>query len=236
MKRASRMLKLRWVGFTLIELLVVIAIIAILAAILFPVFARAREKARTASCQNNLKQLAQGVLMYVQDYDDMFPIFGPQYGQNPDPPGSGVCWWLGIYPYVKNPQLYNCPRYPVTGPFTYWGRTFEVVPRYGMNPRIHVGVPLGGSGGLHIASVRAPAMLVVLADSCHAMGDDWRFAWPLAPGSYNSTPRKCDAARNQQNEDWAPHLGGTNYAFADGHVKWLKDKTFWADRSTYMTP
>jgi len=220
-------------GFTLIELLVVIAIIAILAAILFPVFAKAREKAKNSSCQNNLKQLATGVLMYVQDYDEMFPIFGPQWGQNPDPPGSGVSWWQGIFPYVKNEQLYVCPRYRVTGPWTYWGRTFPCYVYYGMNPNLHVGVPLGGMGGVHLAKLRQPAMCMMLADSCHAMGADWRFVWPLAPGGY---PTKCNVARAEQREAFTPHMGGSNFAFADGHVKWLRDKTFWANRSTYLTP
>src|ERR1035437_3779628 len=94
-------------GFTLIELLVVIAIIAILAAILFPVFARAREKARQTSCTSNLKQLGLGMMMYCQDYDDCTPI--AYSGDNP-----GVTWWSftwkeRIYPYVKNYQLYDCP-------------------------------------------------------------------------------------------------------------------------------
>ena len=100
----------RRTGFTLIELLVVIAIIAILAAILFPVFARAREKARQTSCLSNIKQLALGVIMYTQDYDERYPA------------GDSVAWgtgaWPGyphggyvdgIYPYVKNNQLFLCP-------------------------------------------------------------------------------------------------------------------------------
>ena len=90
-------------GFTLIELLVVIAIIAILAAILFPVFARAREKARTASCQSNCKELALGMLMYAQDYDERTP--GRRYG----PSGSRTYWVNVIFPYVKNEQIYICP-------------------------------------------------------------------------------------------------------------------------------
>jgi prepilin-type N-terminal cleavage/methylation domain-containing protein len=115
-------------GFTLIELLVVIAIIAILAAILFPVFARAREKARTTSCLSNLKQIGLGLAMYVQDYDETWPTmrsFGDcsVYGSAP--------WWcLGTYggiasllnPYVKNNQLFWCPSdtaSPSTNPADY---------------------------------------------------------------------------------------------------------------------
>ncbi|HEY3332781.1 MAG TPA: DUF1559 domain-containing protein [Capsulimonadaceae bacterium] len=91
-------------GFTLIELLVVIAIIAILAAILFPVFATAREKARQTSCASNLKQLGLGVLQYVSDYDEIYPAgqFASMYG-----PG---CGWIGqIYPYVKSSGVFGCP-------------------------------------------------------------------------------------------------------------------------------
>ncbi len=103
-------------GFTLIELLVVIAIIAILAAILFPVFARAREKARQASCTSNQKQMALAVLMYIQDYDEMFPL-GYRESQSTD-----TCHeWCGmtlnqlnaLNTYVKNQQLWVCPDYKV---------------------------------------------------------------------------------------------------------------------------
>src|SRR5260221_9370599 len=91
-------------GFTLIELLVVIAIIAILAAILFPVFAQARESARKASCQSNLKQLALAVGMYKQDYDETYPLGGWR------PNGVGTNDWQNtIAPYVKNKGVYRCP-------------------------------------------------------------------------------------------------------------------------------
>ncbi len=89
-------------GFTLIELLVVIAIIAILAAILFPVFARAREKARETACLSNLKQLNLALHMYAQDYDELFPI--AQTMGNPHPELT-----LGLYPYVSNRQIFYCP-------------------------------------------------------------------------------------------------------------------------------
>ena len=92
-------------GFTLIELLVVIAIIAILAAILFPVFARAREKARTASCLSNQKEICLGFKMYTNDYDEKFPGGGAWVGCS----CGGVCYADKIYSYVKNAQIYHCP-------------------------------------------------------------------------------------------------------------------------------
>jgi len=96
-------------GFTLIELLVVIAIIAILAAILFPVFARAREKARQTSCLSNLKQLALGHLMYAQDYDEKFMKQQPCFnGTNGWTYGAGR-WQDVLQPYIKNTQLQACP-------------------------------------------------------------------------------------------------------------------------------
>jgi prepilin-type N-terminal cleavage/methylation domain-containing protein/prepilin-type processing-associated H-X9-DG protein len=103
--RSRREHRLR-AGFTLIELLVVIAVIAILAAILFPVFAQAREKARQASCQSNLKQYATATAMYVQDYDETFPMASYL---------SGTCvatFYWAVNPYVKNAQVTQCPTEP----------------------------------------------------------------------------------------------------------------------------
>src|SRR5262249_27320458 len=101
-------------GFTLIELLVVIAIIAILAAILFPVFAKAREKARHSSCLSNMKQCALSILMYVQDYDETFPrvpnVADPYLNPNATVEKQGWLYWAQmIRPYVKNEQILACP-------------------------------------------------------------------------------------------------------------------------------
>lgn len=96
-------------AFTLIELLVVIAIIALLAAILFPVFARARENARRSSCQSNMKQIGLGMLQYVQDYDENLP--SPVYGSTSTTPVQQAYyrWQDAIFPYVKNEQIFRCP-------------------------------------------------------------------------------------------------------------------------------
>jgi prepilin-type N-terminal cleavage/methylation domain-containing protein len=97
-------------GFTLIELLVVIAIIAILAAILFPVFAQARESARQTQCTNNQKQIATSVLMYVQDYDETFPM-SAYFGRNPQGQLALVAIYDVLAPYIKNVDIFVCPSY-----------------------------------------------------------------------------------------------------------------------------
>lgn len=115
-KKAAGAFTLITSAFTLIELLVVIAIIAILAAILFPVFAKAREKARQTACLSNEKQIALGLLQYEQDYDEMLPYLW--YGTN----GGGSAlngnykWMDAVYPYIKSEAVFNCPdvSYPIT--------------------------------------------------------------------------------------------------------------------------
>ncbi len=100
-------------GFTLIELLVVIAIIAILAAILFPVFAKAREKARQSSCASNLKQIGLAVMSYKQDYDETYPLSFPATGPGgtrASSCGTNAFWWMDLLvPYTKNEQIFHCP-------------------------------------------------------------------------------------------------------------------------------
>src|ERR1700710_1124277 len=102
----------RQMAFTLIELLVVIAIIAILAAILFPVFAQAREKARSATCMSNLKQCAIADLQYVQDYDEVHTFV---YGGGPNDNGPfNQTWATVMYPYIKSYDVFKCPDDTVT--------------------------------------------------------------------------------------------------------------------------
>jgi len=182
-------------GFTLIELLVVIAIIAILAAILFPVFARAREKARQTSCLSNLKQIGLAAQMYKGDYDER-NVYDRMQTSNPAAPGgpyvSPYCgtnyWYVDILdPYMKNRQVWMCPS--DNGPHTCVG-----FPDHSYEPNTEM-------VGAKDSGVKDPAGTIHFIEAglnsrAHC-GD---------PGSYI----------NQAN-----HNNGWNIAFADGHAKWL---------------
>ncbi len=133
-------------GFTLIELLVVIAIIAILAAILFPVFAQAREAARKTSCLSNTKQIGLGAMMYVQDYDEMYPCNswdGAFMGTTQNDIGIDepkfTLWPWRIQPYIKNKQIFVCPSDPATGKSGWRG--------YSASPNNCWGIPMPISYG-----------------------------------------------------------------------------------------
>jgi prepilin-type N-terminal cleavage/methylation domain-containing protein/prepilin-type processing-associated H-X9-DG protein len=172
-------LKFNRAAFTLIELLVVIAIIAILAAILFPVFARARENARRSSCSSNLKQLGLGILQYTQDYDETYsPGIGP----------SGSQWWQtgwarNIEPYLKSVAVYRCPSDPVpaiataetfagprisyvsNGMWTYYGGKNDMVGLMGLtNPSLYPAYSAGSPPLRRLASVTKPAETIALTE------------------------------------------------------------------------
>jgi prepilin-type N-terminal cleavage/methylation domain-containing protein len=190
-------------GFTLIELLVVIAIIAILAAILFPVFARAREKARQTSCLSNLKQLGMGFMMYTQDYDECTPV---AY--------SGINWWDGswrarIYPYVSNYQIFACPSMsslpcPPNGTGC-----------YGINAYIGEAPP----GYVSLAAITAPAETFALGENNDG---DWVIE-PISDGTYGTPPLPgpWDPTTGWVAANPPHHNGGDNFAYVDGHAKWL---------------
>ncbi len=163
-------------GFTLIELLVVIAIIAILAAILFPVFARARDKARQASCTSNLKQISLGIIMYAQDYDERAPL--AVYNMD----GNSYKRVHGVYdlmePYVKNEQVYICPSGPGAG--TYWrSQHAKATGYYGRRAPTSYGGPYRHSStdswganltwsisrGISIAQLDTPSETICLVES-----------------------------------------------------------------------
>jgi len=176
-------------GFTLIELLVVIAIIAILAAILFPVFAQAREKARQASCLSNEKQMATSMAMYTQDYDEsLAPVWtvpnedwggaGPNWQQQPDL--AMQTWIKKIEPYTKNLSIYACPSTSdlfqvFSGQYFNWINV-QYWPGYGFNYQYlskHQSVPPGGTDPWYyrtrgLAEIAAPAETVMFVDNTEA--------------------------------------------------------------------
>ncbi len=182
-------------GFTLIELLVVIAIIAILAAILFPVFARAREKARQTSCLNNVKQLTLGVMQYTQDYDEVLPAsFYPG-----NPVGSRF-WYEKIDPYVMNTQVRVCPseRSRAMG----YGWNYDFI-GYGSSTSIRV---------YALADIEKPAETIMMADA-------WNYVI-YSPARYNFVPSPGVTVYDY-NAWGARHNDGANIGFLDGHAKWL---------------
>jgi prepilin-type N-terminal cleavage/methylation domain-containing protein/prepilin-type processing-associated H-X9-DG protein len=186
-------------GFTLIELLVVIAIIAILAAILFPVFARAREKARQASCQSNVKQITLGMQMYAQDYDETLPY--SIMGTMPAPLWSV---FEAVEPYLKNQQILLCPSDDGEVDLTSLGlSTYSYIPNSTVMPLYITG--LASDAAVRLAQVRKPAECVAFCD-----GD-------LNESALAATPPDMDVWPHNR------HNQMCNYSFVDGHVKTLKE-------------
>ena len=187
-------------GFTLIELLVVIAIIAILAAILFPVFAKSRDKARQSSCASNEKQIGVAILGYMQDYDEAFPTFDQD-----DQDIATVPWTLParLNPYLKTYKLWKCPG--VGLPMNLGG----TVCSYLGNGVLFQGAP----EMVTLAKIKSVERVVMIQED-----DTLSNAWKLRPldssGDGTSfTNWWCGSTL---------HAGGQNLLFADGHVKWYK--------------
>jgi len=212
-------------GFTLIELLVVIAIIAILAAILFPVFAQAREKARQAQCGSNVRQLGLAINMYKQDYDERFPFGGWLPANN----GSGE-WQNTVAPYIKNKGLYRCPSStdldedPNNPQQWAWNR----------NPVSYLyNNQLGrGRQPLSDATVQQPADCWMVLDGHSDWGGregvDWmgrpNTTWLMEDTTFGSAGSLVTGWLSWQGFTWGlpRHNGGANICYVDGHVKWAK--------------
>jgi len=234
-------------GFTLIELLVVIAIIAILAAILFPVFAQAREKARQTSCLSNTKQIALGIMMYTQDYDESFPLEAGQLGA-----GAGYAWqynlplpadWPNVQdarqyaarvhwaettqPYIKNYQLHACPSATIITRATYDYTKALKTPApstYTYNGLLH---------SYNMAGVATPASLPMMFEGRgKAQVKGYALSNPAlicddgtqpcfykpAGGSGNGSTSTMFVLSGSM---WV-HSGGCNFALTDGHAKWRR--------------
>jgi prepilin-type N-terminal cleavage/methylation domain-containing protein/prepilin-type processing-associated H-X9-DG protein len=221
-------------GFTLIELLVVIAIIAILAAILFPVFAQAREKARAISCLSNLKQIGTGNMMYLQDWDETYPL-GYTW-QEPDGPWGGTMWTVSLAPYIQkygdtgtdfvNGQLngtaniYSCPSIRFTqhsegGPAPGGGIA------YGLNSQVlttgwtTIGT-LHTFPGVPMASVQTPANLVAFADAAQIRPESDPNIYSGCSGTCNNPNDPNDAACGpftMQPDKWQPKSRSAGWEF-----------------------
>jgi len=196
-------------GFTLIELLVVIAIIAILAAILFPVFARAREKARQASCQSNLKQFGVAAAMYSQDYDETCVSVYADVTAGGGFDTDDYSWRVALMPYVRNAQLFQCASYRPADKFNGSGPDVGLNGGYAMNT-VHwaTGAPNNPSG-CSDSAVWDAASVITFTDY------DGGISISNTDGLNTHDFVRGDAAG-------ARHNGGANYTFYDGHVKFLK--------------
>lgn len=229
-------------AFTLIELLVVIAIIAILAAILFPVFAQAREKARAAACLSNQKQIALAVLQYSQDYDETLPVAGD--GQE-----CRGRWQWQLYSYVKNGQVFTCPDFGdqpwdvnsynksasnVGCPNLY--QHDSTGGGYGWNNDLHYmnGTRADTGPGFYLASIKKPAETILVGDTgiLAANGGSAGQGWNMfacdprhsvvvtQPGIFAQFRHPATAYMTMQKLQF-PSAGRCNFVFLDGHAKSL---------------
>ena len=220
--------QLRVKGFTLIELLVVIAIIAILASILFPVFARARENARKSSCQSNEKQIGLGLIQYSQDYDEKWPCWEDAYRINgTGSAGAPSCWDLVIQPYLKSAQIMVCPS--DTGAYFNLNATGFGLRRrsYGMATYSRETVVDGNNrsltnSGSSIAEYPAPSLTVLVGEKYMCPGNANQEEY-RGCSTFNNTDQ---LSTNSFNELWRSpagtpfqHLDTTNILYMDGHVK-----------------
>lgn len=240
-------------AFTLIEILVVIAIIAILAAILFPVFARARENGRRASCQSNVKQILLGILQYTQGYDERFPLMlfaenapGAAFGAGND--GETVLWNQTVQPYLKSIQIFQCPNSSV--PID----TVSVLPNpnpVGYIKPFHTCYLANNAllyAGSSLSVVNNPSGTILLADGAkralktppYITDVDKDKTWSLVDpttdhnGSYGTV--QADTGGIVVAAPNARHLNTAVVGFVDGHVKALQLSKFYYGDSPWLDP
>ena len=198
-------------GFTLIELLVVIAIIAILAAILFPVFARAREKARQTACLSNVKQITLAAMMYASDNSEMMP----QSGYLAADGTTWVRWYDKLEPYLRNEQILRCPS---SGSASIATRNYGFVRqttgyRGSTGSFVHPdGTSISGiAAPVSLARVTAPSETALMADGSH---------WYLELAFWYRTDSPDTSVGGAYYHVSDRHNGGANVGFFDGHAKW----------------
>jgi prepilin-type N-terminal cleavage/methylation domain-containing protein/prepilin-type processing-associated H-X9-DG protein len=204
-------------GFTLIELLVVIAIIAILAAILFPVFAKVREKARQTACLSNEKQIGLGIAQYVEDYDETTPCGAGLQNYN-----NQQGWAGSVAPYLKSSQIFTCPDDSTVDKYL-------TVISYGLNANL-ADNPSGAP--VSLSKFVSPTKTVLLFELNGALDDVTSFqndqyspvgdGVQLPLGCLYSTGPLANVTIPAGKASWyvARHTNGSNYLYADGHVKW----------------
>ncbi len=219
-------------GFTLIELLVVIAIIAILAAILFPVFARARENARRASCQSNLKQIGLGLLQYTQDYDELHVRATMGVGG-----GASQTWANSTQPYIKSTQIFQCPSDTAHDVNTWWMGSLPPDQQFHISYLYNSAVARSSDAAIQNPSGTVMAVDGATNPSASANPVDWLSS--PKPTAFLIRPFVGDdtTATDGRGEDFAApaarHLETANVLYADGHVKALRVESFYDRNVTF---